>query len=142
MFRLFQSPCVTDRCPWAFRSGRLQSHRSHCSRLSLHCSSASDIADGIGISRRHLINIGTVLSTGVASGLFEDKPSMALPASKGQTPSVGSYLPSAGVEDFVEFVPGPQKTPVRMFPCHPRVKTRPRIRTKVIRRRTRLSSTH
>lgn len=37
--------------------------------------------------------------------------SLALPASKGQTPQVGTYLPPAGVEDFVEFVPDAQKTP-------------------------------
>eukprot|EP00884_Botryococcus_braunii_P009120 jgi/Botrbrau1/18209/Bobra.53_1s0068.1 len=111
MLQLLQSPCVSERCPWAFRSGRQQAHRSHFFRLKLNCSTAGDSADIVGISRRHVIGIGTALSTGPAWGVLHEQPAMALPASKGQTPSVGSYLPSAGVEDFVEFVPGPQKTP-------------------------------
>ena len=41
------------------------------------------------------------------------EPARALPASKGAAPDVGSYLPSAGVEDFVEFIPPKGKTPVR-----------------------------
>ncbi len=40
-------------------------------------------------------------------------PARALPASKGALPEAGSYLPAAGVEDFVEFVPAKGKTPVR-----------------------------
>jgi hypothetical protein len=41
------------------------------------------------------------------------EPARALPASKGALPEAGSYLPAAGVEDFVEFVPAKGKTPVR-----------------------------
>ena len=39
-------------------------------------------------------------------------PASALPASKGQTPDVGTYLPPAGVDDFVEFIVTEGKTPV------------------------------
>jgi hypothetical protein len=38
-------------------------------------------------------------------------PASALPASKGQAPDVGTYLPPAGVDDFVEFTVTANKTP-------------------------------
>lgn len=37
----------------------------------------------------------------------------ALPANKAQAVDVGTYLPPAGVEDFVQFVVSKDKTPVR-----------------------------
>ena len=39
----------------------------------------------------------------------------ALPASKAQAADVGTYLPPAGVEDFVQFIVSKDKTPVSIF---------------------------
>lgn len=100
----------SDRCPaWAF-----QSRAPQRPRFKTYCSTFQDDPMLAEMSRRHMLNVGTGLVMGYASGLISERQSMALPASKGQTPSVGSYLPPAGVEDFVEFVPGPQKTPVSL----------------------------
>lgn len=55
------------------------------------------------------------LLSAAALGLALGPPPLeasALPASKGQTPDVGTYLPPAGVDDFVEFVVTEGKTPV------------------------------
>lgn len=98
----------SGRCPvWAF-----QSRVPQRPRLKTHSTTVQDDPVVAQMSRRHMLNLGTGLAIGQALGLISNDLAMALPASKGVTPSVGSYLPSAGVEDFVEFVPGPQKTPV------------------------------
>jgi hypothetical protein len=112
MMRIHQTSCVPDRFPWAFQSGPVRLLRTQCFKRTFRCSNSADAEYSTGISRRDIFSIASALYTGTFIEFLHGKPSMALPASKGQTPTVGSYLPSAGVEDFVEFVPGPQKTPV------------------------------
>jgi hypothetical protein len=64
------------------------------------------------VNRRGILQGSAAFVLGSMLQLAPERSAQALPASKGQTPSVGTYLPPAGVEDFVEFVPGPKKTPV------------------------------
>lgn len=56
-------------------------------------------ADGASIGRR-----GALLAASSAALLMSDRPAVA-------GTDVGSYLPSAGVDDFVLFVPDKTKTP-------------------------------
>lgn len=51
----------------------------------------------------------------VAAPLIPER-AFALPASKGQAADVGSYLPKAGVDDFVEFTAMKDMTPVSLIP--------------------------
>lgn len=57
-------------------------------------------------------------ATGLTAIPLLPEHAWALPASKGQTPDVSTYLPPAGVDDFVEFVVTKDKTPVCIF-LHP-----------------------
>ena len=49
---------------------------------------------------------------GLAAAPVLPEQASALPASKGQAADVGSYLPKAGVEDFVVFTATKDMTPV------------------------------
>lgn len=52
-------------------------------------------------------------AAGLVASPFLPERAWALPASKAQAADVGTYLPPAGVDDFVEFVVSKDKTPVR-----------------------------
>jgi hypothetical protein len=56
-----------------------------------------------------------VLGVTIAPLLPEE--ALALPASKGQAADVGSYLPKAGIDDFVEFTATKDMTPVSGAAC-------------------------
>ncbi len=49
---------------------------------------------------------------GVTAAPLLPEQAFALPASKGQAADVGSYLPKAGIDDFVEFTATKDMTPV------------------------------
>ena len=49
---------------------------------------------------------------GITAAPLLPQEASALPASKGQAADVGSYLPKAGVDDFVEFTATKDMTPV------------------------------
>lgn len=50
-------------------------------------------------------------AAGLMASPFLPERAWALPASKAQAADVGTYLPPAGVEDFVEFIVSKDKTP-------------------------------
>lgn len=52
-------------------------------------------------------------AAGLMASPFVPERAWALPASKAQAADVGTYLPPAGVDDFVEFIVSKDKTPVR-----------------------------
>ena len=67
-------------------------------------------------SQFHSNSIGVQEAAVLAAALTlgaATEPARALPASKGALPEAGSYLPAAGVEDFVQFVAPKAHTPVR-----------------------------
>ncbi|KAK9832104.1 hypothetical protein WJX81_007290 [Elliptochloris bilobata] len=70
---------------------------------------SSNAAD-TSCSRREALKGGALLAAALTLSTAAE-PAHALPASKGALPDVGRYLPAAGVEDFVEFIPPKGKTP-------------------------------
>lgn len=64
---------------------------------------------------QHVVHKQALLAAaaGLMASPFLPERAWALPASKAQAADVGTYLPPAGVEDFVEFVVSKDKTPVR-----------------------------
>ena len=52
---------------------------------------------------------------GVTASSLLPNAALALPAGKVQAADVGSYLPKAGIDDFVEFTATKDLTPVRLI---------------------------
>jgi hypothetical protein len=83
---------------------------STAQRASARRTCVTRAASAADLSRRQLLEGLAIGAGSIALG--------AQPALAGRPATVETYLPPAGVEDFVLFVPDAKKTPVRALSLH------------------------